>query len=223
MKRKLVNFGIFSHGIVIGKSINDPLMFFIYNKLKEKNYKEEHWQYIFKEQIGGLVLPHNDSRNEIHVRFFKDRIFAEYEIGRPYISHFWGPRYNANKYIFNELKPYLTKNEKQCLCKMLSNINQLEDEKKMQHWNQEEEKNPFLKRRAKEQKLPCLLVDLLLRFGWKTFFSPIIVSLLLYIVLKISKGVNSHSIASVGQVLILVLIFASLMFFWKILPSRGKP
>ena len=215
MKRNLVNFGIFSRSIVRGKFINNNLMLLVYNKLKENKFRETPRQYIFKDQIGGLVLPYNGGRSEIHVRFFKDRIFAEYEIGRSYISHFLGPRYNANEFIFSLLKINLTKDEERYLYKMLSKKNQLDDEKKMQYWDQQN-KELFIKKKGEKQNLPYFFSHLFLKFGWKTFLS---IAFFLYFILIILKGIPFHPTARLCHVVITV----PLIFLWNILPSRGKP
>lgn len=60
-----------------------PYMVRIYNALKRKKFKETYWQYVYQNQIGGLIRQYGKGILEIHVRFFNDNtIYAEIEIGR---------------------------------------------------------------------------------------------------------------------------------------------
>ena len=73
----------------------------IYDALRAAGFQRTVWQYIFDGQITGLVKP---GLNDIHIRFYRDRLFAEIEISRALVSHFYGPKYNAREVILLLLK-----------------------------------------------------------------------------------------------------------------------
>jgi hypothetical protein len=103
MKRRIVSLGIFAPKRCNGALLRDARMIDLYRALKSLGFVETRWQYIFDDQIGGLVRPCNDGLNEVHVRFYPDRIFAEFEIARSSPLHFVYPAFNANKYVIQIL------------------------------------------------------------------------------------------------------------------------
>lgn len=206
MKRKLYSFGIFSNQIVKGNKISNPYMISIYQKLKNIGFRETLWQYIFHGQIGGLVMPFNSGKNEIHVRFYKKRIFAEYEIGRYYVSHFLGRRYNANDYLYELLSNDLTVEERVFFREMLSEKRQLEDEIEMELWDKRSD--PFTITRAQEHLIPISFIAFCLQFGWKTSF---FIFILIYFIMAFSNSLLSNIFVAGISILV-----------WKKLPSKGK-
>ncbi|NDV24037.1 hypothetical protein [Desulfovibrio sp. JC022] len=72
----------------------------IYDTLLKKGFSETYWQYVYPEQIGGLIKTFCKGSLELHVRFFRnDKIYAEIEIGRCAYIHFSKHRYYANNYL----------------------------------------------------------------------------------------------------------------------------
>lgn len=207
MKRRFVNFGIFSYRIVKGKEIQDHILEKVYVLLKMKGFKETPWQYVYEGQLGGLVLPYNDSKNEIHVRFYQDRVVSEFEIGRSYVTHFLGPRYNANRYLYDFLSSSLHEDEKEHLQSMLCNSRLLDDEKEMLCWDSKSDN--FTTIRARERLLSVSFLGLSLHFGWKTSF--LVIAMCLFAV-SFSESLAFNALATVA--------FA---FLWNLLPSKGRP
>jgi hypothetical protein len=102
-KRRITTIGIFAPTQCSGALVRDARMIDLYQALKSMGFVETRWQYIFDGQIGGLVYPCNNGWNEVHVRFYRDRIFAEFEVSRSSPLHFLCPRFNANKYLIEIL------------------------------------------------------------------------------------------------------------------------
>lgn len=101
----LKKFGLFSPGTVKnGGKISHPGMKNLYEELKKIGFRETRWQIISKEQLAGLVLPLTDGENELHIRFYRDRVFAECEAARIYISHLFKKAINANSFFWVSLK-----------------------------------------------------------------------------------------------------------------------
>jgi len=109
-KRRFKTLGLLESSAVRGKYVASGSQKRIYEELKCLGFRETIWQYVFAGQRGGLVFQTEDG-NEIHVRFYDDRIFAEYERGRAYMSHFFGPRFNAVKALHCILKGKLSKSD----------------------------------------------------------------------------------------------------------------
>lgn len=108
--RKLISLGIFSKDSCDGSLIDQAHMKEIYDALISLGFKKTRWQYIFEGQLAGLVMPYNDGKNEVHIRFYHDRIFAEYEVGRSSFAHFLGPFLNSRPYILHILRKQLSEN-----------------------------------------------------------------------------------------------------------------
>lgn len=166
--RKLKTIGLFAPQIVSGELLNHELSRSIYQKLRELGFQETKWQYIYDGQVAGIVLPYLDGRNEVHVRFYEDRIFAELEIGRAYVSHFLAPLLNANRYLENVLTDSLNKDERQFLYSSLLENRQRDDERRMQIWNFQTEPAPSLiKLRLRgEGSFRSIIRFGISRFGW---------------------------------------------------------
>src|SRR3954464_4193117 len=120
MKRRLVNLGIFDRTVGAGTGIRSPQQQDIYNALKGIGFRETKWQLIYDGQTGGLVCPYRDGLNEVHVRFYDDRIFAELEFSRSSIFHFALPLYNANAYLVKALEGRISAQAGACLTEMTS-------------------------------------------------------------------------------------------------------
>mgnify|MGYP001767222361 CR=1 FL=1 len=79
-------------------------------------FRETVWQYVYKGQIGGLVRSYGSSIIEVHVRFFEEgEIYAEVELGRSGIVHFFHERIYGNDYICGLLKSSLSSEEMKSL------------------------------------------------------------------------------------------------------------
>jgi hypothetical protein len=142
MRRRLVNLGIFSPVICRGEALSNSEDIRIYRALKELGFRETPWQLIFDGQIGGLVFPYNRGSNEIHVRFYQDRIFAELEFSRSSIFHFVFPLYAANKYIADLLRDRIPPTCYSHLQRKLS-TNLRDDEMSRPIWNGCPLANPY--------------------------------------------------------------------------------
>lgn len=162
--RKFQGLGLFRKKSCDGSLVrHNPFLVIIYNKLKELGFKETKWQYIYEGQIGALVKQHNNGGNEIHVRFYSDRIFAEFEIGRAYFLHFIGPRYNANEHIVNILKPLMNSNDRELLLELMHSKRLKNQERCMEFWAPP--KDPHKKYKFIERLVELSFVSTL--FSWK--------------------------------------------------------
>jgi hypothetical protein len=101
LRRRLINFGIFSAQQFRKAAFSDDRQRAVYLALLDAGFKPTRWQYVFDGQIAGLI---KSGINDVHIRFYPDRLFAEIEISRALISHFYGPRYNAKKIILECIK-----------------------------------------------------------------------------------------------------------------------
>ncbi|OHB49712.1 MAG: hypothetical protein A2Y10_06020 [Planctomycetes bacterium GWF2_41_51] len=110
-KRPLVSLGIFSPRHWSSFKPNDKNQISIYKALRQAGFKETIWQFIYRGQIGGLVLPLNDGRAELHVRFYTNTIEAELEVGRKFIGHFLQPRFQAESIVLSKIKKYLSQED----------------------------------------------------------------------------------------------------------------
>lgn len=108
MHRKFRTFGIFNWNRCNGTLLRDPRQRRIAIALRCIGFRETKWQFIYDEQLFGLVLPYDNGKNEVHVRFYHDRIFAEYEVGRSSVAHFFSPFLNANKFVEQMVQDYLS-------------------------------------------------------------------------------------------------------------------
>ena len=80
----------------------------VYDALKRAGFRETIWQYVYRGQLGGLILPLHDGQVEIHVRFYRDTIEAEIEIGRHTLGHFVHPRYQAESIVLSMIQGHLS-------------------------------------------------------------------------------------------------------------------
>ena len=81
----------------------------IYNALRATGFRETYWQFVYPRQIGGLVKNPKGSLIEFHVRFFEDgMIYAEMELGRSVLLHFFKSRHYINHYLIRKLGCRLT-------------------------------------------------------------------------------------------------------------------
>jgi hypothetical protein len=93
----------------------------IYSALLSNGFRETIWQYVYIGQAGGLVRSYGSSVLEIHVRFFEGgEIYAEVEVGRSGIGHFFHRRIYGNEYICGLLKSSLSNDEMKSLKNYIS-------------------------------------------------------------------------------------------------------
>lgn len=92
-KRILVTFGLFSPIHWPPLAPHQSIDRLAYRALKDAGFRETIWQFVYRSQRGGLVLPIDKGRLELHARFYADgTIEAELEVGRRFIGHFLNPR-----------------------------------------------------------------------------------------------------------------------------------
>lgn len=212
--RKFVSLGIFCPRICRGDMIEDVRLKFLYNKLISLGFRETKWQFIYDGQIAGLVFPYNDGLNEIHIRFYKDRIFSEFEVGRSSIAHFFGPFFNANEFVLNLIKNEIDE-DIFSLAKSLTSRNKLrKQELELDIWNENREKrggkdiNFSFK---KDKKFQYFIATIIQRyFGWNNVNNSMFVAFSLTLALNES------------------LIFTPiLLVVWRIMsklaPQSGNP
>ena len=109
--RAIKSIGLFSPRHWFGLTPTSSIYSVVYYSLKRAGFRETVWQIIYSGQLAGIVLPLEKGTKEIHVRFYKDVIEAELEVGRYYLQHFIKPRYQAESLIINILKQYLSEQE----------------------------------------------------------------------------------------------------------------
>ncbi|MDO8241009.1 MAG: hypothetical protein Q7T51_03465 [Candidatus Moranbacteria bacterium] len=211
-KRKIKNIGLFNRIGIKGNKLPSEKLQQIYQLLLSKGFRETRWQFIYEGQLAGLVKPYSCGKNEIHVRFYDDRIFAEFEIGRAYIQHFLGPRLNANGYLFSLLVNHFSElNDIKWLEELFSTENQTIDELSMRIWDVNKTEDPFLYKRQQENILRASTLFVLSNFfiGWKWAYSIIVIGISIY-VFKFSI-----------EYLVLLPLMAILLT--PFLPHKGKP
>lgn len=140
-KRLLRTFGVFAPRVCSGSKLPESLAG-IYATLKSIGFRETRWQFIFESQIAGLVFPYNDGRNEVHIRFYDDRVFAEFEIGRASIAHFLGPFLNANPYILDLLADRVPVQDLKQLTALMDPRNLCLQEGELDVWDHRNSKKP---------------------------------------------------------------------------------
>ena len=209
MKRRVVNLGIFSPGVCAGRAVADDDTRGIYDCLKSLGFRETRWQYVYEGQLGGLVLPYNDGLNEIHVRFYDDRIFAELEYARSSLFHFVFPLFNANGFLAELLKDRLPAKAHERLAASLG-ASLRDDEAALAHWRPGAEFNPYdgLLRERTAWQISSSLHRI---FGWRA-----VVALALAGAVGVSLLLPVPAIA--------LAVFAAITFgllFW--IPSIGRP
>lgn len=132
----LKKFGLFSPGTVKnGGKISHPGMKNLYEELKKIGFRETRWQILNKEQLAGLVLLLTDGENELHIRFYKDRVFAECEAARIYISHLFKRAINANCFFLGIANKNLPEKTFALAEKMLRPELQSRKERLMEKWD----------------------------------------------------------------------------------------
>jgi hypothetical protein len=170
MKRKVVNIGIFAGRICTGGAILNADAKLIYKKLRDVGFVETRWQLIFDSQVGGLVYPYNEGLNEIHIRFYTDRIFAELEFSRSSIFHFLFPLYNANSYIVELLKNKIPASSYRYLIeKTVSDLR--DDESSKPHWEYRANHDPYLAVRGRNSGKIWFFLHR--AFGWRKLVSAV--------------------------------------------------
>jgi hypothetical protein len=209
MKRRVVNLGIFSPNVCAGRAVADAETRSIYGCLKSLGFRETRWQFVYDGQLGGLVLPYNDGLNEIHVRFYDDRIFAELEYSRSSLFHFVFPLFNANGFVAELLKDRLPPKPHERLLESLG-ANLRDDEAVLAHWRPGAEFNPYdgLLRDGAAWQISSFLHRI---FGWRA-----VVALVLAVVVGVSLLLPVPAIA--------LAVAAAITFgllFW--IPSIGRP
>lgn len=111
LKRRLVTFGIFSPRHWTFFRPDRRIDRRVYSALKRFGFRETIWQFVYRGQLGGLILPVNNGHHEIHVRFYPDAIEAEFEVGRRFLDHFLQPRGRAEGLVINILRDQMTPKE----------------------------------------------------------------------------------------------------------------
>lgn len=209
-KRHFRTIALLAPSVRFGTRITNPRMGSLYRKLRDLGFAETPWQYVFSGQVGGLVLSHTKAnhlgRNEVHVRFYADRIFAEFEIGRAYISHFFGPRLNANRELQRLLGPHLSTSERGYLAKLMSHERLLVDEAAMQEWSGEDYFRTL--KVAQGGGLVAMTRALAYRAGWLSVFGVALCAA------YVATGMQPF-IGAVGALFGFVGVL--------VLPSRGRP
>jgi hypothetical protein len=85
----------------------------IYEALKQRGFRETYWQVVYPGQIGGLIKSPLNTIFEFHVRFFETgMIYAELEVGRSVLLHFFIHKYYLNNYIGIKVARSLTEQER---------------------------------------------------------------------------------------------------------------
>jgi hypothetical protein len=209
MKRRVVNLGIFSADVCTGRAVADDEARGIYGCLKSLGFRETRWQFVYDGQRGGLVLPYNDGLNEIHVRFYDDRIFAELEYSRSSLFHFVFPLFNANSFLAELLKDRLPPKAHERLVASLG-TNLRDDEAALAHWRPGAEVNPYdgLLRERTAWQISSFLHRI---FGWRA-----VVTLVLTGAVGVSLLLPVPAIALAA---IAAITFG--LLFW--IPSIGRP
>lgn len=205
MKRRLVNIGVFEPAICSGRLVRDDAQREIYAALKLAGFRETRWQFIYDGQTGGLVFPYRDGMNEIHVRFFDDRIFTELELSRSSILHFVLPLYNANAFLLRILDGRIS-TEAHGRLQALVCANLRDDEISQPAWSGEVHSNPYLT--SEGQHLLWWSQFLHRTFNWR-----VVVGLVGISALVLLRG-TAHAFI---PLLLLALLTMSLV------PTVGKP
>ncbi|WP_211051404.1 hypothetical protein [Parasphingorhabdus halotolerans] len=184
----------------------------LYNELINKGFRETRWQYIFEGQIGGLVFPYNDGRNEVHVRFYSDRIFSEYEVGRSSFAHFLGPFLNANPFLLDLLKDSVSDDSYALLGEYTKQYRLKDEENALEDWDYQKQ-TPIgpANREGKRYLLNFELANSLGRFfQWKAVVP--ITGVMISVFLGLGLGLPVFLVS-----LLLVL------FIYSKLPAMGCP
>ena len=210
MRRKFRNFGIFTPKSCDGSLLSDLRQERIAKELIAGGFRETRWQYIYQNQVYGLVLPYENGRNEVHVRFYKDRIFAEYEIGRSSLAHFLGPFLNANSFIIDTLDRTLGENDLEYLQEMTAEARLTLEELRLDKWLHRNEGRIIS--HSKSRSLFSL-------------DDPAWVSKLLSWKFVVSAPLAAASVLSASASLWVVaaLLIGSIMVFNQTLPQIGRP
>jgi hypothetical protein len=211
MKRRLIGLGIFSPDICRGVTLTDPDCTLIYAELKKLGFVETRWQLIFEGQVGGLVFPYNEGLNEIHVRFYSDRIFAELEFSRSSIFHFVFPLFNANSYVVDLLRGKIPDEPLERLIKRTTE-NLCDEELARPTWSHRDQANPYKDvtlRGHQTANLIALLVHQL--FGWRKLASA----------LATGFAIPIYFVSTSPLVLITLSLLALLCM--RYVPTVGRP
>ena len=213
-KRKLRTFGIFARKICRSPELDLDELKEAYRFLQSVGFRETNWQFVFEGQTAGLVLPYNNGENELHIRFYHDRIFTEYEVGRSSIAHFLGPFYNANPYVIALLKGNISDRSFKTVTKLMSLNNLYSEECSMELWNHRELDN------AKHQNISAIKRLLTGRIDGIQLLSKCFSWQKVNVYLGIGFTATSL-IFSLPFVAVVTIIFAG--FFSIYLPKIGQP
>jgi hypothetical protein len=209
MKREIVSLGIFAPSRCSGARVRDARMIEIYRALKSAGFVETRWQYIFDDQIGGLVYSCNDGLSEVHVRFYPDRIYAEHEVARSSPLHFIYPLFNANQFIVEIVKDKVSP-EVLAYLAARTTANLKDDEAAQAHWQPKAQPDPYrttsLLGSSFVNKLGVLCHPYM---GWRAMVVCAIV-----VALPISLHVWP-------PMALLLTLFAVLV--WRVVPTAGHP
>lgn len=213
-KRRLTTFGLFAPRVCSGRDLTETPAREIYSHLKELGFKETRWQFVFENQLAGLVLPYNDGANEVHIRFYKDRIFAEFEVGRASIAHFLGPFLNANLFIQDLLEGRVSDESFEFLTNRMKPEFQLREERTLVVWNHSSSEVGSCKELDTSQKKICLPFKV----------ANAVAGVLSWRRLNWFFGIAvAYSISSVAGELFGLLALCSILSISFLLPKVGQP
>lgn len=135
MKRKFKTLGIIHPSVCDGSLLSVGAQRRIVSVLKDCGFRETRWQFIYENQVYGLVLPYENGKNEVHIRFYSDRVFTEYEIGRASFAHFLGPFLNANGFVQKLVCNSIADCDYKYLEEMMDISKLSEEETSLRTWN----------------------------------------------------------------------------------------
>ncbi len=173
---------MFSPNVCRGEAIANFRCREVYAELTKLGFVETRWQLIFEGQVGGLVYPYNNGLNEIHVRFYSDRIFAELEFSRSSVFHFVFPLFNANSYVVDLLRNRISDESLKLLIKRTTE-NLRDEELARPAWSHKDQDNPYKEvtlRGHQTANLIAILVHKL--FGWRKLVSALATGLPIYFI-----------------------------------------
>lgn len=92
IRQRVVNIGVCSPRHWFGVPPSNHRHRRVYLALLRAGFTGTVWQFVYAGQEAGLIMPIAGNKHELHVRFYKDRIDAELEVGRRYVGHFTSRR-----------------------------------------------------------------------------------------------------------------------------------
>ena len=183
----------------------------IYAELLRCGFVETRWQLIYDGQIGGLVCPHNNGLNEIHIRFYAERIFAELELSRASPFHFLFPLFNANGYVIDLLRGRLPDAMLALLAERTSQ-NLRDEEAARRIWRHREQQDPYAQIIADAHPVAGAPAAWLhRRFGWRPMLGLVSVAI----------AASIYLVHGAPRLACAWLLFALLSM--RYMPTTGRP